>query len=113
MLVTYITYLFLDYQYTVFFSGETTGNNSLFTLPDPDYDASFVPLFFDDIDALFGNNTALKKKAEDLCGKKQFECLFDVALTADTQAAAESKSSQQDFESEKKTLSKLSFWDLA
>ncbi len=87
-------------------SGEVTGNNSLFTMADPEYNSSFVPLFFESIEKLFGNNTALKEKALTVCSATDVTCLFDVALTGDTQAAAESQSSERDYEIEKKDLSK-------
>ena len=89
----------------MYFIGNVTGSDSLFTLADPDYDPTFVPLFFDDIDVLFGNNTALRAKAVALCGESKFSCLFDVALTADTQAAIDSRTSEGDYETEKKALS--------
>ena len=89
------------------FSGNVTGNYSLFSLPDPDFDSSFVPAFFNDIDQIFGNNTELKNKSIALCGEKNFQCLFDYALTGDRQAVMESQSSLKDFEAEEKTLRKF------
>jgi len=80
------------------------GSNSLFSLPDPDFDPSFVPVFFDDINRIFGNNTELKNKSIALCGEKNFQCLFDYALTGDRQAVMESQSSLKDFEAEEKIL---------
>eukprot|EP00794_Sanderia_malayensis_P002636 gene2636-3050_t len=83
---------------------ELRGNKSLFTLNDTEYDKGFIPLFFDNIHDLFGNNTALKEKAIALCGKSSFTCLFDVMLTGDTTAASESKSTLEDFNTEQKIL---------
>ena len=81
-------------------------NESLFTLNDPDYDALFVPHFFDDIDALFGNQTDLKNRALEICAETDFPCLFDVSLTKDINAAIESKVTVEEFSTEEKTLSK-------
>ena len=77
----------------------------MFTLPYVGFDPSFVPLFFDDIDSLFGNNTALKQKAIEVCGgTSSFTCLFDMSLTEDSTSSTESQSSLNDFEVEKKVL---------
>ena len=79
----------------------------MFTLPDPDYDPTFVPLFFDTIDTLFANNTALKEKALATCGATSFTCLFDASITGDVNAASESKGSLDLFETENKTICKF------
>ena len=84
-----------------------TGNHSLFSISDPDVDPSFVPVFFDSVNELFGNNTELKQKAEAACGSSNFQCLFDYTLTADSQAVAESQSSLQEFETEERILRML------
>ena len=89
------------------FSGNVTGNDSLFTLSDPGFDPSFVPLFFDDIRQIFGNNSALEKAAKAVCGDSNFQCLFDYALTADKQAVTESQASIKEFETEEKILRML------
>ncbi len=92
---------------TLPFSGRVDGNQSLFTLDNTGFDASYTPLFFDNIDDLFGNNTMLKERAISLCGKKSFTCLFDVMLTGDTKAAAERKSTLEEFDAEQKILGTL------
>lgn len=84
-----------------------TGNSSLFSIPDSEYDSSFVPLFYDNTADLFGNNTELKQQAELTCGSSSFQCLFDYVLTADTKAVTESQSSLQEFQTEEKILRKL------
>ena len=89
----------------IIFSGNITGNSSFFSIPDPDFNASFVPTFFDNIDQIFGNDTALKSKAIEVCKSQSFQCLFDYALTADSQAVTESQSSLQEFETEERILS--------
>ena len=78
------------------------------SIPDPEFNASFVPGFFDDIDKMFGNNTELKTKSIALCGATNFICLFDYALTGDEQSVTESQSSLQSFEAEKKAIGELS-----
>ena len=87
-------------------AGNVTENTTLFSLPNVDYDPSFVPKFYDSIDDLFGNNTELRQQAISLCGPTKFHCLFDYALTSDAQAVSESQSSLNDFEAEEKQLSK-------
>ena len=89
------------------FLGNVTENGTLFSLSDVDYDPSFVPLFYDNIDALFGNNTELRQQSISLCGSTNFQCLFDYVLTADSQAVKESQKSLTDFDTEQKQLSKL------
>ena len=85
--------------------GNITNNGSMLTLSDPEYDPTFVPLFLDNIDALFGNNTALKNKAIEVCGgTTSFTCLFDVKLTGDENAAKEAQASLKTFETDKKKL---------
>ena len=89
------------------FSGNITKSDSLFTLPDPDFDPSFVPFFMDSVDQLFGNNTKLRSEAIKLCGSTtNFICLFDFVLTADTKAVKESQSALTTFETEEKVLRK-------
>ena len=80
----------------------------MLTLPDPDYNASFVPLFYDNTEQLFGNNTQLQADAEKVCGKTNFVCLFDFVLTADTTAVKESQATLTEFATEEKVLSKCS-----
>ena len=87
-------------------SGNVPANDSFFSIPDRDFEASFVPAFFDNIDKTFGNNTELKKKALAICGEGNIQCLFDYALTADSQAVTESQSSLKEFEAEEKVLRK-------
>ena len=101
----------LDINIVNYFPGNVTGNNSLFTLPDVDYDPSFVPSFFDDISALFGNNTALRESAIKLCGNTtaNFTCLFDMSLTADLQAVQNTQTSLQTLETQAKILSKYHY----
>ena len=84
--------------------GNVTGNGSLFTKYDPDFDPSFVPTFFDDKKQVFGNNTQLKADAVAVCGSSNFQCLFDFALTADKQMVIESQTSLQEFETEQRVL---------
>ena len=90
----------------IIFSGNVAGNYSLFSIPDPDFDSSFVPAFLDSVDQLFGNNTELRSKAEAVCGASNFQCLFDYTLTADAQAVSESQASLQEFQTEERILSK-------
>ena len=80
----------------------------MFSLPDPDYNASFVPLFYDSTEQLFGNNTQLQADAEKVCGKTNFVCLFDFVLTADANAVKESQATLTKFTTEEKVLSKCS-----
>ena len=88
--------------------GNITNNGSMLTLSDPEYDPTFVPLFLDNIDALFGNNTALRNKAIEVCGgTTSFTCLFDVSLTGDENAAKEAQGSLKTFETDKKKLGEL------
>ena len=89
------------------FLGNVTDTSTLFSLSDPDYDSTFVPLFYDNIDTLFGNNTELRNKSIAVCGGyTNFQCLFDYVMTADSQAVSESQSSLSEFETEQKQLSK-------
>ena len=81
-------------------------NQSCFTLSDPDYDPSFVPSFFDDIDTLFGNFTDLKNRAIATCGSTNFQCLFDISLTKDFTSATENKAATENFAAAEKSLSK-------
>ena len=86
--------------------GNVTSDESLFSLPFLEANDSFVPLFYDNIEELFGNNTQLKSEAETVCGANNFVCLFDYVLTKDTKAVTESQSSLKVFEEDEKILSK-------
>ena len=67
-----------------------------------------MPLFFDDIDTLFGNKTEIRQQAISVCGgSTNFQCLFDYVMTADSQAVRESQLSLMDYEREQKQLSKF------
>ena len=99
--------LLLTCVFLLSFLGNVTENHTLFSISYPDYDPTFVPLFSDNIDTLFGNNTNLRNQALSLCGgTSNLQCLFDFALTADSQAVSESQSSLSEFETEQKKLSK-------
>ena len=76
--------------------------SSLFTYPNGqtanDYkDPNFVPVFSDNIPALFGNNTAFYDQAVAQCGNNN-ECLFDAALTLNLEAAISSKDVAQQYQ---------------
>ena len=86
--------------------GNVTGSASLFSIVDLDYNASFVPLFYDNLDTLFGNDTELRQKAIALCGSNNFQCMFDYVLTSDSQQVQESQTSLSTFETEQKQLRK-------
>ena len=84
-----------------------TRKDSLFTVADADFDSSFVPGFYDNLDDLFGNNTALKEEALRVCGgESKFTCLFDASLTGNRKSAVESKTALEAFDSEDKIISK-------
>ena len=109
-IISLIHLLFADLFTPFYFPGNVTSNDSLFSLSDPEYNASFVPVFFDNVDQLFGNDTELQRNAEAACGSSNFQCLFDYVLTADSQAVKESQTSLQEFQTEEKILSKFIFY---
>ena len=45
-------------------------------------DLGFTPVFLDETNSLFSNNT-LEQQARDICGENE-ECLFDIAVTGKT-----------------------------
>ena len=99
-----LKFVYLFFQLT----GNVTGNNSLFTLPDVEFDASFVPKFFDNLEDLFGNNTALKEEAIRICGSTaNFACLFDISLTGDKKSVIESKTTLETFDKEEQAIRKF------
>ena len=108
----FYAFMFVRINFLLRFSGNVTGNDSLFSLSDPGFNPSFVPIFFDDIKQIFGNNTDLEATAKAICGDSNFQCLFDYALTADRQAVTESQASVKEFETEERILRTLQLFRL-
>ena len=74
-------------------------SQSLFTYPDGEThanysDPNFVPIFGDNIIALFGNNTLFYNQSLARCGNDR-DCLYDAALTLNLDAAISSKENSQ------------------
>eukprot|EP00794_Sanderia_malayensis_P020653 gene20653-22694_t len=94
-----------EYIYYEFGALWNVTGKSLFTSPMLDFDPSFVPNFIEDPFILFGNNTVLKEKAIATCGLNNKQCLFDMAMTADSESASESIDAVATVEADKLTAS--------
>ncbi|EDV26974.1 uncharacterized protein TRIADDRAFT_54448 [Trichoplax adhaerens] len=68
-----------------------------FNAPDEIKDLNFTPIFGQNIQALFANNTELYNQAVAQCGNNS-ECLFDAALTLNLDAAVVSKDTSQTYQ---------------
>ena len=85
-----------------------TSNTSLFTYNPGENtttfaNKSFTPIFLDE--DLIGNNTELRKKAEETC-QGDVNCLFDIASTGDTSVGESTKQVSVQLESESQELRK-------
>ncbi|RDD36690.1 Mucin-like protein [Trichoplax sp. H2] len=81
-------------------------SQSLFTYPPGTThanftDLTFVPVFSDNITALFGDNTALLQQAQQACGN-DLSCLYDASQTLDIKLAVQAKENVDSFNSAEK-----------
>lgn len=67
--------------------------------------ASFIPVFTDDVDSWVWPSTALRDTAYSLCGD-DMSCLFDVYVTGDISVGAASKATAEDDAATSSALSK-------
>lgn len=108
----FVFIIFLIYLYIItvnlglFFIGEVTGENSVFTYPIGESAANYsypnyVPYFLEDF------NATLRQSAISLCGEGNDPCIFDYLITSDPSFAQNTKTFNEEGDQTRRILGKF------